>query len=96
MLDGFEDGQGGASDEKTRDHRLMGELLGTLSELKSRYDTARLELAWATLQTLMQHIEKYEGTAATIEFAEKAGQMLAEEANDINVILNEDFKKKLN
>ncbi|MCV6575097.1 MAG: hypothetical protein OIF58_05115 [Cohaesibacter sp.] len=93
MLDGYE-GQRGAPDN--RDDRLKGELLATLSELKDRYQTSHLELAYTVMQSLLQHVERYEGLAALVEFSDKTGEMLTNDAKDICAILDEDFKAKLN
>ena len=94
MLDEH-DNHGGAPETDHSD-RLKGEMLGTLSALKSDYKTERLELAWSALQSLLKHIERVKGLEALIEFSEKAGAMLTEDARDIRAILDQDFKERLN
>ncbi len=91
MLDKF-DGQQGAS--SNLDERLKGELLSTFSELKVRYETNGLELAWATLAMLLKHIENHQGLEELIEFSEKAGKMISEDAKDIRALLDDDYRKR--
>lgn len=91
MLNEFDDHQGASSN---LDDRLTGELLATYSELKTRYQTTRLELAWSALAALLKHIENHEGLEALIEFSEKAGEIISEDAKDIRAILDDDHRKR--
>jgi hypothetical protein len=91
MLDEFDDHQGASGN---LDDRLKGELLATYSELKARYQTTRLELAWSAISMLLKHIEDQEGLEALIEFSEKAGAMISEDAKDIHAILDDDHRRR--
>lgn len=86
----FDDNQQGATHDP--DDRLKGEILAALSDWSAAYETEGLELAWTVHQMLMQHINRNQGLAAYIEFAEKAGAMMGKEADAIKEVIEKDYQ----
>lgn len=91
MLGEYEDKRGASAN---LDDRLKGELLATFAELKSRYGTTRLELAWSAITALLNHVEKHEGLAEMVEFSERAADVLGDNAKEIRTILDDDHRKR--
>ncbi|MEC3863449.1 hypothetical protein VK792_19385, partial [Mesobacterium sp. TK19101] len=50
------------------EEQLLGELVGTLAELKARYGTEGEELAWATHRALSRHVMQHEGPETWARF----------------------------
>jgi len=77
----------------TPEDRLLGELMGTLADLKSRYDTGGTELAWAAHRAIARHLIQHEGVEAWAQFKARLVQMSKHSIDGIHDILDEDQRR---
>ena len=74
----------------TPEDRILGELIGTLADLKARYQTEGSELAWLTHRALSHHILQHEGPETWAQFREKLIKLSRTTLDNIHGILDED------
>ncbi|GAA6210963.1 hypothetical protein NBRC116602_07030 [Hyphomicrobiales bacterium 4NK60-0047b] len=87
----FEEGQPQYNQE-----RLQGEIIGTLAQLNEEYETQNLELAFAVLRGLNDYIYKHAEPTEVAAYLREAGEILLHQAEAVESVLQEDFKRKLN
>jgi len=75
MLD--EENSGGALPQSPTES-LKGEILGTLSDLRERYDVQGMEMGLIVISALMGHVQNHDG----IEVRTQLTQHLAKNANE--------------
>ena len=77
------------------EEQLLGELVGTLAELKARYGTEGEELAWATHRALSRHVMQHEGPETWARFKARLVEISKSSLDNIDAILDEDDRRRM-
>lgn len=90
------EGRSGASRDPSSD-RLLGEVLGSLSDWRARYPNEHpLDLALVVSKALFSHVSRYEGTEAWLELNEVTARLSQQTVDDVTAILDENQRCRMN